>query len=554
MIMKLRQVEIKGFRGIHQLTLDIDSKQMVLIGENTWGKSSLLSALTLLSPSQLLYQFTKSDFYSEHVTDNITEAQAEVIFIFKGNNEYHQDDKDIFYPLRNVITTDENGNRQIIYQIHAHVSSSGAIITEHHFLSNEKKPYTNITDMTTIIRYLISHRPILRLKNPLIDTAHLLTTPAIDEPPIKTILAQFNQHDIVSNKPLFEQGLRAAYLLLDYYLVDRQRYYRQNCGKMSSMVFTTSDWATLDRFNHFLDKHNTHEIRRMVLQVLIEAFNVAGNDDLSSDAKPILLLEEPESQLHPILFSIAIHLLNNLPIQQIITTNSSDMLSLCELETIYRLIRYSCHITAYHLSPQSLNPSVSRRIKFHLLHRYPSALFARTWLCVEGETEVWLLSELAKQAGYDFNSEGIKIIEFVQCGLKPLIKFADLMGIQWHVLTDGDNAGKNYVETVKSLLPTLTSLTDHLTVLPAKDIENFLFHHGFSHIYKMAAFGTTDYVELSISQIIQKAIHKTSKPDLAVAVCEDAEQRGNQTIPTLLKQLFAKTIKLSRFISKIEME
>jgi putative ATP-dependent endonuclease of OLD family len=37
----------------------------------------------------------------------------------------------------------------------------------------------------------------------------------------------------------------------------------------------------------------------------------------------------------------------------------------------------------------------------------------------------------------------VKVIEFAQSGLKPLIKFARRMGIEWHVLVDGDEAGKN---------------------------------------------------------------------------------------------------------------
>src|SRR3546814_9637684 len=51
---------------------------------------------------------------------------------------------------------------------------------------------------------------------------------------------------------------------------------------------------------------------------------------------------------------------------------------------------------------------------------FRSSLFARCWLLVEGETEVWLLNQLARQCGYHFESEGIKVIEFAQCGLKPL--------------------------------------------------------------------------------------------------------------------------------------
>ena len=45
--MILERVEIVGFRGINRLSLMLEQNN-VLIGENAWGKSSLLDALTLL--------------------------------------------------------------------------------------------------------------------------------------------------------------------------------------------------------------------------------------------------------------------------------------------------------------------------------------------------------------------------------------------------------------------------------------------------------------------------------------------------------------------------
>ena len=45
--MLLERVEIVGFRGINRLSLQLEQNN-VLIGENAWGKSSLLDALTLL--------------------------------------------------------------------------------------------------------------------------------------------------------------------------------------------------------------------------------------------------------------------------------------------------------------------------------------------------------------------------------------------------------------------------------------------------------------------------------------------------------------------------
>ena len=55
--MILERVEIVGFRGINRLSLMLEQNN-VLIGENAWGKSSLLDALTLLlSPESELYHF-----------------------------------------------------------------------------------------------------------------------------------------------------------------------------------------------------------------------------------------------------------------------------------------------------------------------------------------------------------------------------------------------------------------------------------------------------------------------------------------------------------------
>ena len=61
--MLLERVEIVGFRGINRLSLQLEQNN-VLIGENAWGKSSLLDALTLLlSPEDQLYHFVHDDFW-----------------------------------------------------------------------------------------------------------------------------------------------------------------------------------------------------------------------------------------------------------------------------------------------------------------------------------------------------------------------------------------------------------------------------------------------------------------------------------------------------------
>ena len=83
-----------------------------------------------------------------------------------------------------------------------------------------------------------------------------------------------------------------------------------------------------------------------------------------------------------------------------------------------------------------------RRIAYHVRINRAAALFARCWILVEGETEAWVLPELAQICGYDLAAEGIRCVEFAQCGIDPLVRLATDLGIEWHLLADGDLAGQ----------------------------------------------------------------------------------------------------------------
>ena len=55
--MYLEHIEISGFRGINQLAIKLQ-QTTALIGENAWGKTSLLRALwCLLGQGVVPYQF-----------------------------------------------------------------------------------------------------------------------------------------------------------------------------------------------------------------------------------------------------------------------------------------------------------------------------------------------------------------------------------------------------------------------------------------------------------------------------------------------------------------
>ena len=95
--------------------------------------------------------------------------------------------------------------------------------------------------------------------------------------------------------------------------------------------------------------------------------------------------------------------------QRITTTNSGELLSLAPLQSVCRLVRDTDKVAAYRLGDKQLHAEEERRISFHIRYNFDLLhSFARCWLLVEGETEIWLMNELARQCNYFFESEGIK--------------------------------------------------------------------------------------------------------------------------------------------------
>ncbi|OCG20651.1 DUF2813 domain-containing protein [Gilliamella sp. App4-10] len=539
--MFIEQIDISGFKGISQLSLKLNAGSSVLMGENRWGRSSLISALQLLSLDNKFYQFVDSDFYHDRNEIYGNKINIQITYCESYLNELNNLDYKSLLPV--AYHSEQDKLFRITYLITAN-KQVDKIITQHMLVDLQGKPFA-FENHEPLIANLIDLNPVMALKHSISPQNLPITNQPLSEYYTLQLSEQLKAHSAQLTQDHLHRGLQAAKALLEYYFADQEhRYHYKQVAKQGTP--RSEDWDSLERINNVLDGLDNDFLRTALLGILGSIINAKGNNSLLQSSVPILILEEPESQLHPIILSVGFRLLKHFPTQKIITSNSSDLVSLFPLESLYRLIRLPDKIVSKYIAPHSLSISDSRRIAFHILYRRSNALFARCWLLVEGETEVWLLRELAEQSGYHLSSEGVQLIEFAQCGLKPLIKYANKMGINWYVITDGDMAGKKYADTIKSLCGDDKNPNDYLTVLPARDIENFLFKHGFSHVYKLAAYNTTQHIDLPVHQIIQKAIHKSSKPDLAIAICDDAKSRGINAIPRLLTDTFANIIKVSK--------
>ncbi|MCW9709638.1 ATP-dependent endonuclease [Avibacterium sp. 21-586] len=515
--MYLRQLDIVGFRGINRLSFTLQPN-MVLIGENAWGKSSLLAALSVIfNDKQHLYQFQKTDFYQD---ENKAFTSKEITFLFTFS--ILRDAKSLAnFPYQQLAIFDDEPYAKIYFQITGEMQDA-EIITAYHFLDGEGK-VLKLENAEQMAMALIALHPVYRFRDARLNSSaeyqHFTTLPLLVDPKLN-------------------REIQSTLRLL-------QRYFINRAMATELMQDTTALWNDVKSLCLKLREKQHHSLRHILFKQLTQLF-VSVNElrDVHS-LRPIILFEDPDARLHPRMVAMMWELVSYLPIQRITTTNSVELLSQIPLQSICRLVRNVERTQAFQLSHQ-LNKEELRRLSFHIRHNRSLALFSRMWLLVEGETEVWILTELAELLDIDLAMEGIRIVEFAQCGLRPLIHYAKAMGIEWYVLTDGDEAGKKYSATAKSLLNDNEPPAMRLTYLPKKDIEHFFYYAGFEQTFIRLARWQDHSQKYLPHRIIQRAIQRTSKPDLAVALSNEIKQRGVASIPRLFKQLFTRVLILAR--------
>ena len=548
--MHLELVEIVGFRGINRLSLMLEQNN-VLIGENAWGKSSLLDALTLLlSPEFDLYHFVREDFWFPPGDVQGRERHLHIILTFR-ENEPGRHRVRRYRPLSKCWVPCDDGYQRVFYRLEGELADDDSVMTLRSFINGEGEAL-ELEDIDELARHLVRLMPVLRLRDArFMRRIHNGTVPHSPQIEITARQLDFLSRELVHHPQnltdgQIRQGLSAMVQLLEHYFAEQSSAQSRHRLMRRHSHDEQRSWRYLDIINRMIDKPGGRSHRVILLGLFSTLLQAKGTVRLDRDARPLLLIEDPETRLHPIMLSVAWHLLNLLPLQRVTTTNSGELLSLTPVEHVCRLVRESSRVSAWRLGPGGMNAEDSRRIAFHIRFNRASSLFARCWLLVEGETETWVINGLARQCGHHFDAEGVKVIEFAQSGLKPLIKFARRMGIEWHVLVDGDEAGKKYAATVRSLLNDDKMLErDHLTALPAMDMEHFMYRQGFDDVYHRVAQLPMN-IPMNMRRVITKAIHRSSKPDLAIEVAMEAGRRGVDAIPTLLKKMFSRVLWLAR--------
>ncbi|OCH16493.1 ATP-dependent endonuclease [Aliivibrio sp. 1S165] len=541
--MLLERIEVSGFRGIKRLSLSFE-QLTTLIGENTWGKSSLLDALSIALPvSGELHQFTLKDFHQDHSISYTQDQHIQIIISWK-TTEKNEHKAGRYRKLSSLWQSSADDDYQRIYYRISATNNEGKITSSSSFLSSDGE-ILRYHKIEYLITELMRLHPVIRIR----DSRRLNFEEMIESLPNDRVERRINNtcRRLMTapgqvNSGEIKSALHSMQSLVEHYFAFKH-HKRNTTHRIHDDLFfgQKTDGVSLSQF---INQNKNKQTKLLLLGLLNTYLRAKGPNTLKKSARPLMIIEDPEGRLHPTQLIQAWSLLNHIPMQKILTTNSSELLSAVPLCSIRRLVRESDSTSCYSVSPTSLSRDDLRRITFHIRFQRTNALFARCWLLVEGETEVWLFNEMARMLGYNLAAEGVQIIEFAQSGLKSLIKIAKALHIEWHVVTDGDPAGKKYAFIVKNQLDNEHE-RHRLTELPHKDIEHYLYHNGFEALFRSLSNITKDQ-PVPPKKIIIKALKKFAKPDLALAIVQHSEELGPESIPVLLRWTLKRTVTMAK--------
>ena len=534
--MHLESLEIVNFRGIARLRLRLDADVTVLFGENAWGKTSLVEALQSTLGSRPL---TEEDFHRVPNDRTTIAKHLGITLAFQGDPPAE---------LEPVGWRDASGTFRLVLQWAGRRLDRSRTRFRRQFLDAQgrARPLPDETAAAAADQVVREH-PLYVFKELRLADATLAPAVAsgleLREDPEKAVARVFERllavpHQVHPGE--LARGLEA----LKRVALGRPELFRALQPEGNGRLRRAADMAEAPL--GFQDGSSIADLaqqagagmRQVVLLALMGAMLEAeAAQPQARGGQPLLVMEDPETHLHPIQLATAWNLVSQFPVQKLVTTASGALMAGIPLPALRRLVRRSSD-TAVYPDPEQAPMDLTdlRRVAFHVRTHNADSLFARVWLLVEGETEAWLLPELALIWGLSFPLEGIHCVPFAQAGLAPLLGFADRFGIPWHLIADGDEAGRHYVGKARRMLHG-RSEARQITFLAEPDLEHHLWAHGYEVVYRQAAGKVPEGADAQA--VLRQALHARSKPGMALEVAEEAGRRGTAGVPPALARLFA---------------
>jgi len=476
---KLWKVTIHGFRGIDHLELEFgDGVPNTIIGANNAGKSTILNAIALALNGGGFHQWSPSetDFYCDEAGNRAPEFTVQVLF--------HSSDA-LGYPAVKGV-----GQASLIHgvQVKGKINKDGRTKHSRTLLDKLGRSVTlstrtsmKDTDKLKFAEHNIGYRPVNARLDDISD--HTPEVWLFKPQNIEASLYIWKTVPIAKlSKLLAERFLGDSWTLprptgdrkMPETLHQAHAFFRE---AVESFPFWTDDMKPrLERvFSRYVGSHATVDLRpdtQVLEEWLAQQLAVSLATDPQSSTTPlrnmgdgwqsmirlaalealseypdlvkdrvVLLVEEPETHLHPHLCRKIRRVLSDLAAKGwtvVYTTHSSNLVSFEARQKITRIVRLQGKIVSKTVDTATIdhNAKLQSKLDEQAAHDF---LFGTGAIFCEGKDDSFAVRLALEKAGVDCDARSLSV---TQCGsvtaIPAFCAISSALGIRWCALTDED--------------------------------------------------------------------------------------------------------------------
>lgn len=547
--MKLTRVKIENFRGIRHLDLHL-GEETVLIGENNAGKSSVLQALRVCLRDLSPRRRSLFEPYDVHLPDDqATPSTAPQIRITVWFSVESADSMRVRrLSAAGVLQIDPlTSAYSVALRVESLPPSGGVEALQHDwsFLDSSGQPLPKDERGLSIFQQELSYTLLDALRDATrsFDARGAFWRPflqeqAIDEATQRVIegrLQEVNRLVIDGHTPFRSATAR---------LNEVQKVVPIPSGDQVAIEAVPSRvFDLLTRAQVHLGTptgakvpidHHGEGTQSLSVLMLFAAFLELEAAAQGAHKAPIVGLEEPEAHLHPSAVRALWKVIQGIPGQKLVSTHSGELLAEVPLTSLCRLVRgRDGSVSAHRITGDTFQNEDLRKFEYHVRQTRGELLFARCWVLVEGETEVTLLTEIARHLSMDLPRYGVRVVPYRNgANISLFLSAARDLGIEWCVLPDNDEQqAKHDLKKIRAAVPAAAAIDDHLILMDEKDIEAHLCANGFRDVFEP-------------KQTVGRT-RKPAKPEAALQVIDQIRYEG-ATPPPLLVRVLESALKLAK--------
>ena len=559
--MRITSVRIRNFRGIKDLQLELDDVT-VLIGENNSGKTSVLDALKLclrdLGPRRRVV-FDALDFHLPNDQADPSSAvpiQIDITFSEQASGQWGDE---LTGRLGRAGILQVDGDRgHVCLSVSCTYDPKDRDYTQKwFFLDLMGNPLRNVgSGALTQLQREVSYFYLSALRDaaqhfdprgpfwrPFLRDSQLADDKKVE---IERKLREVNDL-VVASHTSFEQvqhGLRRVQEVVALAANDIVSI-EAVPGRMFDMLAKAQvHLGTATGAKIPVGRHGEGTQSLAVLTLFSSFLN------LPREGAPILALEEPEAHLHPSAIRALWQLVSGFAGQKLISTHSGDLIAEIDIHNVRRFSRTADGIKSFSVSASQLTNEEIRKFNYHVRQTRGELLFARCWLLVEGETEIWVYSAAARALGFNLHREGARLVALAQSDAGMLAKIASAFGIDWYCVGDDDD-GRRKIESQLRSAPRPASGGDR-TVFPYPDIETHLLSNGYDTVYRKHMSKqnlqkiTTRRNDPGYWEEYARQLPNRAKARAATEVAIEMETRGESGVSPEIGDVVRKVVQLAQ--------